>query len=441
MAPTDLEVSESQVEKLMFKACCDFIITLRNAGVTPKFVFDGSAKFTGTNDFNVSALKYKTLAERQEKRDDKEQNVAALRQKLLDLSPLERTGELMQQYHKALESVGSIRPLILKIKELLTALDVEWIQAKFDAERVCSMLSREGGRCAVFSNDTDNIAYGAPIMITGFSKLSSEQLRGYGCGYNADDPAVRKNTRCVDYFDFRVLLTKLNGDSITEKSFREFCIMLGNDYNTRIYNVGPAKAFDHIKNYKEIDNPNAAGKYDIKCLDLENCRKIFNVFPSSNEIVTIQELQNKFGAQAVIPGVLTKTCWELLNYADISDYADKLRFSKAVLAEKLRQQATHRSASQIVLKVASEPDVKTLVRPSDRSCQSIQSIDRADQVDSKMSLQIPNPANGRLELYQSGTASHIPASAAPIKIILTLPTNPRNHPINPSIISSAKLTI
>jgi flap endonuclease-1 len=79
---------------------------------------------------------------------------------------------------------------------------------------------------------------------------------------------------CVLGMDLEKVLKQLN---LSFESFVDLCIMLGCDYNTRIFKVGPKKVWNLIQTYGCIED---IPDIDTTSLDYEKCRKIFEYQPS-----------------------------------------------------------------------------------------------------------------------------------------------------------------
>lgn len=138
---------------------------------------------------------------------------------------------------------------ISDFKEILKIIKVPYIEAKGEAETLCSSLCLENKVDAVLSDDTDVLAYGTPIFLTKTDFAESACMR-------------------IDYND---LLKKLNFEP---SQFLDFCIMCGTDYNKNISGIGTVKAFSLINKYKKIENiPNI----DISILNHNRVRELFNI--------------------------------------------------------------------------------------------------------------------------------------------------------------------
>jgi flap endonuclease-1 len=123
-----------------------------------------------------------------------------------------------------------------------------------EAETMCSDMCKRGLVDAVMSRDSDVLAYGAPIFLS--------------------DLDVRtQTTKQVLYEDV------LRETGLTDEQFLDFCIMCSCDYNDRIKNIGPVKAFNMIKTHEKIENiPNV----DPIPLKYELCREKFRNYEKTD---------------------------------------------------------------------------------------------------------------------------------------------------------------
>lgn len=182
----------------------------------------------------------------EEKKAVHEQRSKSKKSILKEIAKLKKKLQKKDVFQKNSSDVNQLRKLIkncpiLKVsykealKELLDGLGIPTIQAKGEAEKLCSMMCREGLVSAVFSSDSDCLAYGAPVMLT---SLMGEDKKEFG-------PNV-----------FRIIFLKRVMKGLGLKKFEYFLnytIMMKNDYNRRISGIGPAKIIKLIKEYKTIE--------------------------------------------------------------------------------------------------------------------------------------------------------------------------------------------
>ena len=151
-------------------------------------------------------------------------------------------------------------------KELCKILRIPVYQAKGEGETVCACLCLGGKVDAVYTEDTDILAYGCPVQLYGLN--------------------VKKGTLKLVYLE-----DALNGLGFDYEQFLDFCIMLGCDYNERVPGVGVKKSYDLLKECDFIEgildaNPMVFTKKinqtacknvqkNYTYLNYENCRKYF----------------------------------------------------------------------------------------------------------------------------------------------------------------------
>jgi len=142
-------------------------------------------------------------------------------------------------------------------KKLFTVLGVPWYHAPLEAETMCSDLCKRGLVDAVLSEDTDVLAYGAPIFL---SKIDM-----------TNETCVRINYNNM-----------LNSLQISADSFLDFCIMCGTDYNKNIYKVGPEKSFKYIQKHRTIEEIAEKEHIDVSSLNHIRGRELFKEYTRSD---------------------------------------------------------------------------------------------------------------------------------------------------------------
>ena len=135
-------------------------------------------------------------------------------------------------------------------KQLFDILDVPYHQATSEAEATCAYLCKENMVYGAMSEDTDVLAYLSPKFLTKVN-ITRES--------------------CIE-IDLKQILNDLE---ITSEQFRDMCIMCGNDYNKNIKGIGPQKAYELIKEYKNIENIERHTKHDTSVLKYERTRELF----------------------------------------------------------------------------------------------------------------------------------------------------------------------
>jgi flap endonuclease-1 len=185
-----------------------FVNELHERDIEPVFVFDG-----GNLPEKVSEIR---------RRREALQRASELR----DLRTNFKCGNVDYEVEK---SCPSIRPIAEDYQALKLAMDMAGIEtatAKFEAEALCSHLCKQGIVDIVITEDSDALAYLCPSVLLNW-KNDREEVVG-----------ISKVCEAL----------QLNGEE-----FQDFCVLLGNDFNSRIKGVGPVKAMELIKKHRSLD--------------------------------------------------------------------------------------------------------------------------------------------------------------------------------------------
>lgn len=141
-------------------------------------------------------------------------------------------------------------------KKLFDALKVPYYNAPLEAETMCADLSIQGKVDAVLSEDTDVLAYGAPVFLTKFNTM--------------------------DGTCYRIRYDKvLEAFNMTKEQFVDFCIMCGTDYNKNIFRVGPSKAYKLLLEHGNIETIGEKTVLDISVLNHIRVRELFRDYQRS----------------------------------------------------------------------------------------------------------------------------------------------------------------
>lgn len=262
---TDVTLNEPDpiaIQNDFLLAALNFTLKWINNDITPIFVFDGK---------NKPKEKDEVKLDRYEKQKSKRDRIDELYSQI-KVDILANTNELVDELRKALCTYLPIsKDTISNLKLLFDSLGVPWLQADGDAEPLCSSLCIEGKVAAVFSSDTDNLAYGCPLVIYGFTK-----------GFNRDEFG-----RPVILLDCMRIDKVLEGLNITYQTFIDLCIMCGCDFNGNTHMAGYAaiKSYNLLFSHGLIDKIPKSDKYNTSCLKYRRCREIFRYVPSDNIIV------------------------------------------------------------------------------------------------------------------------------------------------------------
>ena len=193
-----------------------------NHDITPVWVWDGTSKES----------KDDTKEERREakkKISDKKDNIYNI---LKGLNPLERPYELIKEYKNLLPLSCHLKfENIERLKNFSEEIGVPTITAKHEGESLGASLCVKRILAAFWSADTDTYPMGCPLVVKGFEYLN--------------------NVLCINCVFTPIILKDLK---LSHSEFRDFCIMLGTDFNKRIYGMGPVKSYKLISEHRTIEN-------------------------------------------------------------------------------------------------------------------------------------------------------------------------------------------
>ena len=253
-----VEIDREQVIKRWIKHVRGFVDSWLKAGVTLVFVFDGE----------YIDEKTETQAKRRQDRQKLKDSAEEYKQKVLALDSLERTPEMITNLRKKMSNMGYVakedKELIMGI---LSAAGLPVIKAAGEGEALCATLCIEGKVEAVYSRDTDIVAFGCPISIT--------EEAGYT--YN---PKSHRMEVAVKAIVFKPILSALN---MSYAGFLDLCIMAGCDFNDSIPHLGLSAAYKHLLKYGSIENIVGHVK---KCKNVKhpNCIEFFSRFPDCDKV-------------------------------------------------------------------------------------------------------------------------------------------------------------
>lgn len=173
-----------------------------------------------------------------------------------------------------------------KAKEVIAYMGIAQFQADGEAEALCAFLCVNGYVDAVLSEDTDVLAYGAPML------LSKIDLKN----------------KTVKVLQLNCILEHLE---LEFDEFRDMCILLSCDYNSRVkgyppdgkrrkkpVGIGAASAYLMIHSYKTLER---CEEYieDISPLNYHRCRELFSI-PELPPISGLTEEDDDDG-QSLVP--------------------------------------------------------------------------------------------------------------------------------------------
>ncbi len=245
------------VEKKLLSELINHISVLLENEITPILIFDGRA----IDDKHQEIKRRGDL--RKKKKTQIDEELSKLRSNVDTSSVVSiaaalsatdnKVSTLMKQH---VEIPATLRS---RIREMFSDAGFPVIQAKHDAEKVCASLSIEKQVAAVYSIDSDCLPLGIEYFIY---EIKKEPFEGIYC----------------DVCSYIHLPTVLWHLGMTHQQFIDFCILCGCDYNKRIPNIGPKRAYKHmmecgcIENCLQRLNPT---QVDVNALNYVRCRELY----------------------------------------------------------------------------------------------------------------------------------------------------------------------
>lgn len=273
------DITEEYDRSLMvdraIKAVLGFFGTVLKSDITPICVFEGK-----THPYKQAEVD-RRCADKKFKIDDLNQAT----NEFLEMSPLDRTQEMEAELRKKQKKCIRIRSDdYVKLKTALTGLGISCLDAKFDGEKLCASLSREGLVSAVYGNDTDNYPLGTSILITKIYWNGKENV----CDI-------------VNLAEILFCLENYCGRPFGLDELIDLCIIHGCDFNQRMLipkkkfksgenpykSCGPSTGLDMIKQYGKFENfpPNVFPF--LAPLKIAECRYMYSYEPSEQTEETV----------------------------------------------------------------------------------------------------------------------------------------------------------
>jgi 5'-3' exonuclease len=247
---TDMMIDESDVRRVFFRNLISYMESFLRFGCSLVVVFDGEAP----------ELKDNVRMERRARRVETLNAINKAMDEFNRTEPFDRTTDMVNNIKKLLSQEAHIPDeYVGEIKDIFKYMGFSVVQARGEAERVCSTLCKEGYVDAVVSTDSDCLVHGCPILIS----------------------KILKNNE-VEIIILENVLNTLNLDF---KQFQELCIASGCDYNQvngkcipncRIKKLYPM--FNECGSFKNIVKK-WSHKYDFKPVNMNKCKRLFEDAP------------------------------------------------------------------------------------------------------------------------------------------------------------------
>lgn len=243
-------IDQFDIQKIFFKNLITHMEQFLRIQCPLVVVFDGEAP----------ELKDNVRLERRDKRRQLMDKIEVAMEEFNNTEPFDRSQDMIDNLKKLLGQEAHIPDeYVQEVKELFKLMGFSVVQAKGEAEQVCSALCREGYVRAVISTDSDCLVHGCPILIS----------------------KILKNNRV----EVIVLDDALDALEMEFDHFKELCIAAGCDYNQiggkcipncRIKKLYPM--FSELGSYKEVVKK-WRHKYNFEPVNMKECKRIFKQLP------------------------------------------------------------------------------------------------------------------------------------------------------------------
>ncbi len=234
-------ITDDEVYLGVKKRMYDFNKRLIDHNITPVWIWDGVSQDN----------KVLTQEDRRQKRKEARLKRDALFEELSAKDILELTDQEIKKWRNSVgNTTGISRSGTKKLKEFTEQLGIPTITSDDEAENLASSLSVEGKVSVVWSNDTDNYPLGADKVACEFS--------------------YRKGKIYIKGIEPRKIPPHLGWDF---RTFRDFCILMGTDFNKRIKGMGPKTCRKLIDRYKTIETVDQETKHNFTFHNYKNVRK------------------------------------------------------------------------------------------------------------------------------------------------------------------------
>ena len=302
------------------------IIKLLKNGIIPYYVFDGKPPEEKNEVLKERKIKkeytyakiellrlIKENNEKIEKGEDTDDSIDSI--KIINISK----DVVLDLYNKLKKEKLSSEDIEIEIKkqkkkiitvrkehidnliELLDIIGIPYLRSNYEAEVVCAQLNRENIVNGCITEDSDYLTNCGNYLLRKFN--------------------ISSNT--VILYKFHILLRELD---VTDKQFIDFCILCGCDYTSKITGIGPVRALQLIRKYKNIESiiefiNNNKTKYIIQeDFNYIKARELFKM-----NIYNKEELNNIKNNIKLNKNINIKDCFEYFTNKSIILSANLLR--------------------------------------------------------------------------------------------------------------------
>lgn len=244
-------------ENMLLENMYVLLSILRHYNIIAIFIFDGKAPIE----------KKMILEQRSNDRKNAELEYKQLEEKLMNVEEEEKKEiiDSMDQLKKKI--VYITKEKVENVKKIITYFGSTYYDAPGESDELCALLMHHKIVWACLSEDMDMFVYGCERVLRYFSLLHHN----------------------VVLYTMKNILQDLQ---MTQKEFREVCVLSGTDYQTS--NNSLFEIIKYFKKYKHDKNQNQMCFYDsIKEnmeLDSENLEKINNMFDMKLKVKEITHI-------------------------------------------------------------------------------------------------------------------------------------------------------
>lgn len=215
------DVNDNLVLNMLIEHWLKFNKKLFKQGIIPLWIKDGKSK---QNKAVTQKERRKTREQTRQKRDN-------LKKQIEEMGALERPAELVNTYRKAASSCAYLSYKNReKFFDFIFDSGIPAIEANDEAENLACSLFVERKVHFIWSADTDCCALEGDFIVKKFF---------YDGG--------------KIYFESIMTSVILRELGMTKSQFRDFCILLGTDFNDNPAMIGPVKALKLIRTYGSLE--------------------------------------------------------------------------------------------------------------------------------------------------------------------------------------------
>ena len=237
------EVKDEDIMNNIIKELATFTNKLLKYNINIVWIGDGEAQDNKTV----------TKIERRKRRAELYKRVKNAETTLLSQNVLERDPNLVDYFKKNKARVTYISTKVREgVENVIKESGMQFIYSQDEAENLGSSLCKEGKIHALWTSDTDAYPLECKLVVKGFVKKNNQD---YINAVNTEKIRNALNFNCEE--------------------FRDYCILLGTDFNDNIPLVGEKRSYDMITKYRSLEKAEEADtkhKYEIVNLKYRQVR-------------------------------------------------------------------------------------------------------------------------------------------------------------------------